>query len=256
VSGEADPELSGQSNDGTPKTHTDSILEKLTYPELTERRKQYLESGNKDMILKYTERMVKLCDEPKELAELMLEVGDLYFEKGYLTEAEQYYSEFSLIFQGSEKAEYALYQSIQCSFRRTLDIDRDQTKTEETIAMADKFLARPSFKNHTKEVEQIRTACYKKLVEREIYVCEFYIKKGSLRASERRLDTIKSEWLPKLPEYTTRVVELETAVTDLRTKKGVTVPTVTTVVAEAAELPKDENVQVAAAPGKHMSDRF
>lgn len=243
----------------TPGALASSALEKLTYQELAERRKEYTAKGDKEMVLKYAERMLKLCDEPKDLAELTLEVGDLYFEKGYLTEAEQYYSEFSLIFQGSDKAEYASYKSILCSFKRTYSIDRDQTKTEETIEMANKFLERKDFTVHAKEVEQIRLECYKKLAEQDIYVCDFYIKKGSLRSCERRFDTIKSEWLPKLPELAERVALLETSINDLRTAKGVSIPTLTTVATESVENPgtEQESTTVAANTSKkHMADRF
>ncbi len=245
------------SSDGKQKTLASSALDKLAYPELCERYQEYKAKGDKEMVLKYAERMVKMCDDPAELADLTLEVGDLYFDKGWLTEAEQYYSEYSLIFQGSEKAEYAHYKSILCAFKRTLDIDRDQTKTEEAIAMADKFLARPAFTTHAKEVETIRLECYKKLAEREIYVCDFYIKKGSVRACERRLDVLKTEWLPKLPELGPRVAVLESSITDLRALKGIAVPTITTPAVEVADLQRDEKIEVAdAGSKKHMADRF
>lgn len=250
------------SSGGAPKSTTDSILEKLTYPELTERYKTYKANDSKEILLKVIERMIKLCDDAKELATLTLEAGDLYFEKGYLTEAEQYYSDFSSVFQGSEKAEYAAYKSIICSFKRTKSFDRDQTKTEETIEMANKFLDRNSYKTHAKEVEDIRFECYKKIAEREIYVCDFYVKKGSLKACERRLDTIKSEWLPRVPAFAPQVATLETSVAQLRKEKGIMIPTVSTIAAESAELPSEtENVHVAdaAQPAKkkqHMADRF
>lgn len=255
------PERAQKSAPGTPKSNTDNILDKLKYPELAKRYKEYTENNNKEMLLKVIERMIKLCDDAKELAQLTLEAGDLYFEKGYLSEAEQYYSEFSSIFQGNEKAEYASYKSIQCSFKRTHSFDRDQTKTEETIEMVNKFLERPSFKTYIKEVEDIRTQCYRKIAEREIYVCDFYIKKGSLKACERRLDTIKSDWLPRVPEIAERVVMLETSVADLRKEMKVVIPTMSTVAAEAVELPepeKEQEIEVAAVATdkKRMADRF
>jgi outer membrane assembly lipoprotein YfiO len=258
------PARAQKSQPGTPKSNTDSILDKLKYPELAKRYKEYTEKDNKEMLLKVVERMLKLCDDAKELAKLTLQAGDLYFEKGYLTEAEQYYSEFSSIFQGNEKAEYASYKSIQCSFKRTYSFDRDQTKTEETIDMVNKFLERPSFKAYTKEVEEIRTECYKKIAEREIYVCDFYIKKGSLKACERRLDTIKSDWLPRVPGIAERVVMLEASVADLRKEKNVVIPTMSTVAAETVLLPeqndqeKEQGIEVAAVASdkKRMADRF
>lgn len=247
---------------GEPKSNTDSIIEKLSYPELVEKRAKYIKDGHTDMVLKYTERMVKLCDDGKELATLTLEAGDMHFAKGNLTSAEQYYSEFSLIFQGNQKAEYASYKSIECSFKRTFDFNRDQTKTESTIEMANKFLEKPSYTTYLKEVEQIRTDCYKKLAESEIYICDFYIKKPSLRSAERRLDTIKTEWLTKLPEIAPQVAQLEVSITDLRTTQGKALPTISTVATAANdELPHDESVKVAAGDEpaqkkRRMADRF
>lgn len=255
------PARAQEKQPGVAKSNTDSILDKLKYPELEKRYKEYTQNDNKEMLLKVIERMIKLCDDAKELAQLTLQAGDLYFEKGYLTEAEQYYSEFSSIFQGNEKAEYASYRSIQCSFKRTHSFDRDQTKTEETIEMVNKFLEHQSFKTYIKEVEEIRTECYKKIAEREIYVCDFYIKKGSLKAAERRLDTIKSDWLSRVPEIAERVVMLEASVADLRKEKNMVIPTMSTVAAEAVELPEQEDVEVAEAAEpankkQRMADRF
>jgi hypothetical protein len=85
-----------------------------------------------------------------------------------------------------------------------------------------------------------------------------------LKACERRLDTIKSDWLPRVPGIAERVVMLEASVADLRKEKNVVIPTMSTVAAETVLLPeqndqeKEQGIEVAAVASdkKRMADRF
>jgi outer membrane protein assembly factor BamD (BamD/ComL family) len=106
--------------------------------------------------------------------------------------------------------EYALYKAVLCSFYATLDADRDQSKTLETIALANTFVSRKNiFTKYTSEVENILTSCYQKVVESEIGIFNFYINQGNVLSAQQRLDHLNKEWLAKLPTCAHQLNDLQ-----------------------------------------------
>ncbi len=173
---------------------------KLEYEELKVEKTKLLEKGNKEIAIKYIEKMVPLCTDLNELSGLMLELADLLFDLGYLARAELLYTEFVHLYPGDQKAEYASYKAVLCSYWKTLDYFRDQSKTKETVDLAKKFLNRKDvFTTYTKEVEDILIACNEKLFESEVNIFNFYVKRGDYLAAQTRLTNIEKEFLPLLP---------------------------------------------------------
>ena len=153
-----------------------------------------------DTYVKYTERMMTLCDEAAARAELLLELADGTRVLGKLDIAAARYTEFSQFYPGHAQTEYALYRAIDCSFKRTRSFDRDQSKTMDTIELANTFLERQAFETHRADVEQVRTACYERLIASELNVCDFYLKANKMHAVERRLETVRTTMLKFAPE--------------------------------------------------------
>lgn len=184
----------------------------MTYDELKEAKDRHKAAKNIDTALKYLDRLIKLCEDPNEIGELMLEFGDLLFDDGKFDKAGTIYNEFTQLYPGNKKTEYALYRAIVCTSKKISSPDRDQTKTEETIALIDKFLARPdAFTEYKEEVEKIRNECHKTLIESEFNVYSFYFNQESYKAAGNRLEHIRKEWLPKLPEIEDKLLECEIA---------------------------------------------
>ena len=178
----------------------------MSYEELKEARKK--QKPDTETFIKYTERMVSLCDEAAERSDLILELADGLRAIGKLDPAAARYAEFSQFYPGHSKTEYALYRAVDCSFQRTRSFDRDQSKTLDTIELANTFLERPGFAEHRADVETIRTSCYERLIASELNVCDFYLKAEKNHAVERRIDSIRTTMLQFAPEMENQVTAM------------------------------------------------
>lgn len=185
------------------------IFTEMNYDELVIAREGQQKSKNMDAVIKYTERMLKLCDDIEKTAEHMIELADLLYDNGETKKAGTLYAEFSKLYPGNAKTEYALHRAINCSFYNTLSHDRDQQPTHETIQLADDFLSRTTFKEYRKQVLDIRLQCYQRVVQSELNVCDFYLKSRKPKVVERRLNRIRSEWLAKIPEMESDILSYE-----------------------------------------------
>lgn len=181
----------------------------MNFAELKEATLSRIEKEQWDVAIRYLERLIILCEDINEKAELIIQLGDIQFKQGFFDDAAAQYKEFIHLYPGNKHSEYAHYQSILCTSKRMLSPDRDQTKTEETIELANKFLEQTTFNQYRDQVLGIRGVCYETLGHSELNVGEFYIKQGNFIAAQRRLESIRTDWLPKAPEIELRLAQLE-----------------------------------------------
>lgn len=186
----------------------------MTYDELAIAKDNQIAKGNISAGIKYLDQMMKLCTDITKLAEHLLQVSDLFFQDGQYLKAARLYTEFSSLYPGSDKQEYALYRAIASSFACILSTDRDQTQTEETVGLTEIFLIQDHFATYREEVVQIQLQCYEKLALSECNVCSFYITRDKFSAAEKRLKQLRSKWLPKVPTLESEIIALETTMAD------------------------------------------
>lgn len=213
----------------------------MEYQQLAQAKDAQRSQGNTQATIKYLEQLLKITTDITLLAEHLLELADALFDDKQFQKATFVYSQFCALYPGNEKQEYALYRSIIGSFACILSVDRDQTKTEETLALAEIFLQQDHFTLYKKEVEAIQKQCYEHLAASECNICSFYIQKGSLKAAEKRLSKIRSFWLPKLPELELAIIALDEQITEKK---------------EAFEILIKKNTELAQNSKKHMAHRF
>jgi outer membrane protein assembly factor BamD (BamD/ComL family) len=175
-------------------------ISKMSFDELKVAKDALVAKKDTVVVAKYLEQMIKMSDDVKTTGGLMVELADVYFDLGELAKAELIFTEYARLYQGSDLIEYALYKAVLCSFYATLAADRDQTKTHETVKLANTFIARKDiFTKYSSEVETIRTSCYQRIVESEIGIFNFYMHQGNLVSAQQRLDNLNKEWLEKVP---------------------------------------------------------
>lgn len=173
----------------------------MKYQELKKRKEELAAANDLDTMILYLQKMVPLCQDLQELRTILIELADLLFDRGKLTEAEKLYREYSRLYPSDEHAEYAHYKAILCCFYKTLDSTRDQTKTHETIELAQQFLERKSlFTKYSHEVEKIVVACNERLAQSELSIIAFYTKRGKYRSSEHRINQFRKDWIEKTPQ--------------------------------------------------------
>lgn len=186
------------------KKQSKLTLSTMNLEELAEAKERAIKKNQIDVAIKYVEQMMKLADETDLFSDLLLELADLYFKQELFDKASRLYAEFCSRYPGKKEIEYAERQAILTSFSCTLDSERDQTRTEETIARAHIFLAHETYVQYRQEVEKILTQCYEKLIDADLNICDFLIKRKLETATnftdvEKRLQTVRSDYLCYAP---------------------------------------------------------
>ena len=183
---------------------------KMSIKELEEARAMAVALRRKDSIQDYTERLVSSAPDEKSLRKYKLELADLHFDNGKLEKAAKHYNEFVSLYPGSSNAEEAHYKAILSSFYLTLDSDRDQSTTYDTIVLADNFLERSGVYNtYNDEVKNVRSKCYGKIFDNEAGIVTFNLNGKNLKAAEARMATIEKKILPNTPDRRIDYLELE-----------------------------------------------
>jgi len=188
-------------------------ITEMNFAELNEAKNNRLAKKDTEGAIRYLEKMMTTSSDKDDIATVLLELADLFFDTGKLVKAEKLYSQFYALYPGNDSVEKAHYKAILCSFYLTLDNDRDQSKTQETLTLATSFLDRKEiFKTYTQDVSSIQQKCYEKLCQSDLNIAEFYLKRGKskdLIAANLRLNSIRSEYLDKVPSIEPRVLALE-----------------------------------------------
>ena len=136
-------------------------------------------------------------------------LAESYFNTGDLPSAYQMYEHFKDFYPSDKKAEYAFYKSIKSKFYQTLKIDCDQSETEQTINLCKDYFKNNNYAKYTKDIEDIEYTCHRKLIDKEVYVCNFYLKKGKFKCAKNRIAYIKENYLDKDINLNPRVLYLE-----------------------------------------------
>jgi len=181
----------------------------LTYNELKINKERLVREGRKDTAINHLEKMLPLCNEIKELRDMTLEMADLLFDVGNLKKAETLYSQFVQLYPGDKNVEYASYKSILCSFWQTLNCERDQTKTKDTIDLAKDFLDRSDiFEEYSGEVENILVECHNRIFESEEKIFRFYLNRGDFTSAHHRLKNMEKEFKELIPDSEPKMILL------------------------------------------------
>ncbi|HEV2600693.1 MAG TPA: outer membrane protein assembly factor BamD [Candidatus Babeliales bacterium] len=185
-------------------------VKNMNYQELKEAKNRSLKDNNKSNAIKYAEQMLKLCNDLHEQRIIMLELADLYFDTDSFESAGKLYKEFLTYFSGSDKAEYANYQAIQCSFFKKCSSNRDQSKTHETIELAETFLKRSDlFTTYRDQVQTMLNQCREQLLESELNIANFYTTRGQYASATKRIENIRKDFLPTLAHCEHKILTTE-----------------------------------------------
>ncbi|MFI5333500.1 MAG: outer membrane protein assembly factor BamD [Candidatus Babeliales bacterium] len=186
------------------------LMRDMNYDELKAAKNRQLKAKDISSALRYLEKMLPMSNDPQERRSNMLELADLYFDNGELEKAGKLYNDFTHLYSGNNKVEYASYKSVLCSFYSTFSSDRDQTRTVDTIERGEKFLERSSiFITYTPEVQKIVTDCRKKLFDNQVGIFTFYFNRGRYTSAQKRLENIRKEFIPALPEAEPHLLVME-----------------------------------------------
>jgi outer membrane assembly lipoprotein YfiO len=182
----------------------------LTDKELKKALRYCLELGWYDKALFYVEKLLARIKDSVEIKNYKLVHSDILFEKGALKSALEAYGEYLSLYPGSKHAEYVHYKKTLCAFYQTLTSDRDQGPTREAIKLADSYIEKgKAYKKYTQDIKEIKNHCHALLYENEAHVFEFYLKKSSFKAADKRLAFMKKEFTDTIPAAQANMLQLE-----------------------------------------------
>ncbi|HET7437259.1 MAG TPA: outer membrane protein assembly factor BamD [Thermoanaerobaculia bacterium] len=133
----------------------------------------------------------------------LLRIADTYYQQGdpvNLVEAQYKYRDFINRYPASEQADYAMLQIAMCSYKQMERPDRDQQKTREALEKFNDMLRSYPKSNLKADAEARRQEVLDRLAKHEHLVARFYIKRGSLKAAEQRLNYL----IDTYPNYNER----------------------------------------------------
>ncbi len=183
--------------------------DEMNFKELKKRSLASLERNKLDDAAECLEEIIRKHPEHKDAAKHKLMLAETYFKQGNHASAEKLYSNFAAYYPSNKKAEYARYQAIKSQYYQTLRTDCDQTATQETIAHCQGYLNNPSNKQYIKDVQDIMSTCQNKLINKEIYVYNFYLKRKKFDAAQNRLSYLRDHFLDKQKNLEPRLLYLE-----------------------------------------------
>ena len=181
----------------------------MPYDELKVAKNKAAQGKHFDIAAKYLERMITLCENVNEKAQLIIELADIHFSQKEYDNAKKWYQEFERLYPGNQLIAQAKKQIILCSKQAILSSDRDQAPTEETLRLAKEYLDRHSFTLYRKEVAAIQKECEIILAQADCGITEFYIKQSNYTSASRRIEHIRTAWLKKVPEVALNLAQLE-----------------------------------------------
>lgn len=198
-------------------------IKDMNLEQALEARAYYAHYGYDDMLIKVLPQVIALSRDAAQIADATLELADLYLKQGNFEQAEKMYGNYVALYPGSDQAKVAHYYRIMTSYWDSLPADRDQAATRSTIELARTYIRDfPEDTIFKDKVFDLLVACYKKLLESELSILSFYLKKyhhlvldSSLQAAWERLVYIKNEILSPLgidePRYQKIERELDVA---------------------------------------------
>lgn len=155
------------------------------------------------------ETIIARFPDRSDIAKYKLALAQAYFKIGRFPSAYELYSHYNQFYPSDKNAENAKYRAIKSMFYQTLRTDCDQTTTAETTKLCEEYLNNTTYMKYKKDVEDILYTCQQKLINKEIYVFNFYIKRGKYQAARTRLTQLEKEYSSKDKTLDARLLYLK-----------------------------------------------
>lgn len=160
----------------------------------------YFEKGHYQDAIHSWEKVRESFYSPELTALAEMKMAEAHFKAKEYPEAAAAFEEFLKQYPGHERAAQILFQLGLAHYRQILDLDRDQTSTNNALATMNNFLARYPGDPNAEEARRIIRECRERLAAHELYVGRYYLRAGLPLAAIRRLETIPS----RFPEFSGR----------------------------------------------------
>ncbi len=189
---------------------TKKEVAQMNFEELKNHSVASLDKNDKTKAIEALEMVLEKYPEKKDISNYRLTLADLYFKKKQYAKADICYYKYAELNPG--QSEYAMYKSILSKFYQILDRQRDQTITRMTIEFAKSFLLVPEYSvgKYAKDIKDIIYTCEHRLIDREVYVYNFYIQQGKYKSAQNRIKFLRERFLLTHVDLEPKILYMET----------------------------------------------
>jgi outer membrane protein assembly factor BamD len=129
-----------------------------------------------------------------------LKLADALYRTEEYDQAFEAYDQFEKLHPKNKEIPYVIYQKGMCYFERMTTTDREQLDTEKAKEEFDRLIARFPREDYANMARKNLRKCYIYLAEYEIYVGNYYFKRGFYRAALARYSYV-IEHYPDMGQY-------------------------------------------------------
>ncbi|MBX9831090.1 outer membrane protein assembly factor BamD [Candidatus Babeliales bacterium] len=206
-------------------------VEDMNVDELKQHALTSMNNQKHENAIEYLDKIIAKHPDHEDIGNFKLLLGDAYFKTGDYPAATKLYEHFSQYYPSDAKAEYAKYRSILAQFYHTLRTDCDQSVTKDVITACNDYLAQSRYQEYRKDVLDIQNTSEHKLINKEVYVYNFYLKQGDTtplpeerekcyRAARNRLANLQKMYGEKNESLQPRLLYLECKLAQRENKKS------------------------------------
>jgi len=181
----------------------------LSAEELRSKALAYIQKKNYDASVDYLEQLVAKYPDHSQISKYKLLLAESCFKAGRYPSANQLFEHYNQFYPSDQRAEYAKYKALLSKFYQTLRTDCDQTETEDTVRICQEYLDNNLYSKYRNDVADIKRTCEHKLIDKEIYVFNFYVKQEQYESAENRLKHLRKTYLPNNQALEARLLYLE-----------------------------------------------
>ena len=183
----------------------------MTFNELKTKAMVLLEKNKRQAAIVYLEQLVCQYPENQSIFEYKFILADLYLKVGRLEEAYSLYKHYTELYPSETRTEEAHYKSVLSKFYQTLKVskDCDDTDTQSTIKRCKSYLLNDFYNQYRNDVNDIQYTCERRLIDKEIYVFNTYIRRKKFQSAKHRLDYLRTTFLEKHPTLEAQILFLE-----------------------------------------------
>lgn len=159
------------------------------------RAKDFQESGRYELAVEQYSQIKNKYPLSPAATEAELELAETFFLQGSYIEAQAAFETFRDLHPTHTKVDFAAFR-IGVSYFNQIPptIDRDLTQATKAIKAFDEFSQNYPKSSYVTEAMEKKEQCRKKLVEKEYYIADFYLKREQYKAAERRLKGILRQY--------------------------------------------------------------
>lgn len=183
--------------------------EDMSFDELKKNAFAYIKTNKHEEAIGYLEHITTQHADNEKIAQIKLLLAEEYFKSENYPSAAIAYESFHEFYPSNKHAEYAKYRGLLSKFYLTLNADCDQSETEHALRSCNEYLETPAYTKYCSDVRDIKQSCEHKLINKEVYVFDFYLKQEQFEAAQKRLAFLRKTYLPLSASLEPQIMYLE-----------------------------------------------